>query len=270
MTNGRFVLYLQKNRHYMKKTIFILFIYFGLTITTWGQQNLNFRTLDVKGGLADNYVRDITRDSYGFMWFSTINGLSRYDGYIYKNFTLNEVGNFNSDVSRVMETADGTLWLVSGENKLTYNRQKDAIENNGKEIMSFLGIKSPTNKIYVDESHNLWASSNEALLYYNYTKKNLTVIPLNQKPDVIDIASRGDMTAILTNDGRFYRVDINSKKLIYEGETKLSNISRYHHLYLDSRMRLWIYTAHTPVERPLCYSLKENKWVTNPLTEQLI
>ena len=95
------------------------------------------------------------------------------------------------------------------------------------------------------------------------------MIPLNQKPDVIDIASRGDVTAIQTNDGRFYRVDLNSKKLIYEGEAKLSNISRYHHLYLDSRMRLWIYTAHSPVERPLCYSLKENKWVTNPLTEQL-
>lgn len=253
----------------MKKALLILFIYCGLMSTAWSQQNLNFKTLDVKGGLADNYVRDITRDSYGFMWFSTINGLSRYDGYVYKNYMLDKVGVYNNDVSRVMETADGMLWLVSDNNVLVYNRKKDAIENNGKEMLNKLGIKKATNKLYVDESHNLWASSNEALYNYNYTKKSLTVIPLNQKPDVIDIASRGDVTAILTNDGRFYRVDLNSKKLIYEGETKLSNISRYHHLYLDCRMRLWIYTAHTPVERPLCYSLKENKWVTNPLTEQL-
>ena len=181
MTNGLFAVNLQKNRHYMKKAlliqnrhymkkaILILFIYCGLMSTAWSQQNLNFKTLDVKGGLADNYVRDITRDSYGFMWFSTINGLSRYDGYVYKNYMLEKLGVYNNDVSRVMETADGMLWLVSNNNVLVYNRQKDAIENNGKEMLNKLGIKNATNKLYVDESHNLWASSNEALYYYNYT-----------------------------------------------------------------------------------------------------
>ena len=111
----------------MKKAFLILFIYCGLMSTAWSQQNLNFKTLDVKGGLADNYVRDITRDSYGFMWFSTINGLSRYDGYVYKNYMLDKVGVYNNDVSRVMETADGMLWLISDNNVLVYNRQKDAI-----------------------------------------------------------------------------------------------------------------------------------------------
>ena len=253
----------------MKRTFLIFLICCGLLASAWSQQNLYFKTLDVKSGLADNYVRDIMRDSYGFMWISTINGLSRYDGYIYKNFLLNEAGIHYSDINRVMETADGTLWIVSGDNILTYNRQKDALENNGKDILKKLGIKNATNKVYIDENHHIWVASEKSLYHYNYTKKSLTEIPLNQKPDVIEIESRGDMTAILTNDGRFYRVDINRKKLIYEGETKLSNISRYNRLYLDSRMRLWIYTAHTPVERPLCYSLKENKWVTNPLTEQL-
>ena len=126
----------------MKKALLILFIYCGLMSTAWSQQNLNFKTLDVKGGLADNYVRDITRDSYGFMWFSTINGLSRYDGYIYKNYMLDKVGVYNNDVSRVMETADGMLWLVSDNNVLVYNRKKDAIENNGKEIGLDFGIKT--------------------------------------------------------------------------------------------------------------------------------
>lgn len=74
----------------MKRTFLIFLICCGLLTSAWSQQNLYFKTLDVKSGLADNYVRDIMRDSYGFMWISTINGLSRYDGYIYKNFLLNE------------------------------------------------------------------------------------------------------------------------------------------------------------------------------------
>ena len=43
-----------------------------------------FRTLDVRTGLSDNYVKDILRDQYGFMWLATSNGLNRYDGYQFK------------------------------------------------------------------------------------------------------------------------------------------------------------------------------------------
>ena len=43
--------------------------------------NYYFRAIDVKDGLADYFVRDVSRDSHGYIWISTINGLSRYDGY---------------------------------------------------------------------------------------------------------------------------------------------------------------------------------------------
>ena len=51
----------------MKKALLILFIYCGLMSTAWSQQNLNFKTLDVKGGLADNYVRDAR-----FLWLHVV------------------------------------------------------------------------------------------------------------------------------------------------------------------------------------------------------
>ena len=31
-----------------------------------------FRNVNVKDGLVDNFVRDIVRDSQGYMWFSTV------------------------------------------------------------------------------------------------------------------------------------------------------------------------------------------------------
>ena len=43
-------------------------------------------------GLAFNSVTSITQDSNGFVWFATEDGLSRYDGRDFKNFTKDDLG----------------------------------------------------------------------------------------------------------------------------------------------------------------------------------
>ena len=42
---------------------------------------VRFEHLSVEDGLSHSAVLDITQDRYGFLWFATANGLSRYDGY---------------------------------------------------------------------------------------------------------------------------------------------------------------------------------------------
>jgi len=37
-------------------------------------------------GLAHNEINKIVRDSRGFLWFCTADGLSRFDGYTFTNF----------------------------------------------------------------------------------------------------------------------------------------------------------------------------------------
>lgn len=40
----------------------------------------------IYNGLVQRTVSDIVQDSKGFIWFSTWNGLNRYDGYTFKNY----------------------------------------------------------------------------------------------------------------------------------------------------------------------------------------
>lgn len=40
--------------------------------------------------LADNWVMSIAQDSYGFIWFGTHDGLSRFDGYQFRTFRYGE------------------------------------------------------------------------------------------------------------------------------------------------------------------------------------
>ena len=56
--------------------------------------NTHFRTLDVKRGLADNFVRDIMTDSEGYVWISTMNGVSRTTDTVFliSNHSNGEVG----------------------------------------------------------------------------------------------------------------------------------------------------------------------------------
>src|ERR1700712_5946468 len=67
------------------KSKFLLFIFF-LSCTTSFAQNVEFEHITDRDGLINNSVTAIIKDSEGFMWFGTFNGLSRYDGYSFTHY----------------------------------------------------------------------------------------------------------------------------------------------------------------------------------------
>lgn len=74
----------------MKKNLLLILMCFVCGLV-YAHDGLNFRNLDVKSGISDNYVRSVLRDQYGFMWFATLNGLNRYDGYQFKKYTTTQL-----------------------------------------------------------------------------------------------------------------------------------------------------------------------------------
>ena len=48
------------------------------------EQPLRFNHLTSEDGLSNNRVLSVIRDSKGFMWFGTLDGLNRYDGYEFR------------------------------------------------------------------------------------------------------------------------------------------------------------------------------------------
>lgn len=76
-----------------KKTFYTLLYIVGF-ICFWlmplqasGSIKLDGKRLSAKDGLSCNTVNDIIQDRDGFIWFGTPNGVSRYDGYQFINFT---------------------------------------------------------------------------------------------------------------------------------------------------------------------------------------
>jgi ligand-binding sensor domain-containing protein/signal transduction histidine kinase len=70
----------------------------------------NFTTVE---GLAHDRVKRIVRDSRGFLWFCTSDGLSRFDGERFVSYD-SEKGTPVPSVNDILEARDGTYWVASG------------------------------------------------------------------------------------------------------------------------------------------------------------
>ena len=89
-----------------------------LLITLWNNLNAQdyipkIRYLSDKDGLSSNVVNAIHKDSRGFMWIGTQNGLNRFDGTEFKVYLPeNYSGMTISAVHEIFEDANDYLWLL--------------------------------------------------------------------------------------------------------------------------------------------------------------
>ena len=114
----------------------MLFITFHLLLQSGlGQdKHLVFSKISEKDGLSNEWVRTITKDSEGFMWFGTRDGLNRYDGSKIKVFREQDVDTANilSDYNfySLHTSDDSMLWIGTNSGGLSaYNTKKGLFSN---------------------------------------------------------------------------------------------------------------------------------------------
>ncbi len=81
------------------------------TVTQTEQIRMNYITTNE--GLPQNTVDCILKDSRGFMWFGTWNGLCRYDGYTFKIYNKEQEGTSlkSNFIQSLCEDHNGNLWI---------------------------------------------------------------------------------------------------------------------------------------------------------------
>ena len=111
-------------RDIMGKRYFILFIIHFLFGRLLATDYPPLSHLGIEQGLSNNSVRCIFQDHYGYMWFGTYDGLSRYDGYEFTVFRnkLNDPGSLpHNYIYAISEDKHNNIWVGTGQGIGIYN-----------------------------------------------------------------------------------------------------------------------------------------------------
>jgi ligand-binding sensor domain-containing protein len=173
-------------------------------------QDLNFVHYSVNDGLPSSQVHDITQDKYGYLWFSTDQGLSRYDGYSFKSYTTSD-GLTDNVTFKFYPQENGDIWCTTFNKSIFRISNKDPvfkpypfnqtllnIPDNfvtnciylSKDGSLYMSLVNGTGFIHIDQkgktiynSLNVYGSSNETAVFSDKTKKEFYFILTNdQKP----------------------------------------------------------------------------------------
>ncbi len=132
--------------------------------------DLQFEHLTMADGLSRNDVNCIMRDSRGFMWFGTNDGLNKYDGYHFIVYKANEPDNIGgSDIQCIIEDSDSDIWIGTRRNGLIlYNRFQDTFtgflpDTSEENILSASFIRT----IYQDSDQKLWIGTDNGIYQFD-------------------------------------------------------------------------------------------------------
>ena len=114
--------------YYLKKKLTFLLSIILLAVSLYGQPIKNkFTHFAEKDGLPSNLINCIMQDHLGYIWFGTSNGISKYDGYDFANFTIapNDTNFLQLPLtSSLYEDSKGFIWIGSVGGVTKYDRNK--------------------------------------------------------------------------------------------------------------------------------------------------
>lgn len=161
------------------------YIFFLLSITASSQahaqaisslsNNFQFDAYTTNNGLTDNYISKVITDRKGLVWVATKNGLSRYDGYNFKNYT--QIPGDSNSLRSIWTTdllldAQGTLWISTEGGVCYYDAIHDRfVYVNGNNYIHVL-YKAPLCKGNNDTT--IWVAAEDGLFCINTISKTFT------------------------------------------------------------------------------------------------
>ena len=131
-------------------------------------ERLPVKIYSTADGLAHERIKRIVRDSRGFLWFCTADGLSRFDGHSFTTY-LTKDGLPNSVTNDLLETRRGEYWVATYGGVLLFNPLLRSGENVAARFTAFPVGDTPesdrVNARYEDRRGRIWAGTDGGLFF---------------------------------------------------------------------------------------------------------
>jgi len=189
----------------IKYLLGILFITLSINAYAGGDSTY-MQHFNIEKGLPSNGIYSVAEDDLGYIWFSTDNGLVKYNGYSYKVFTASN-GLPTKDVWKLYLDKRGRLWVHTHAYKIGY------IKNDQYKTMV-----TSTKIIYP-----IYIASDNRNTYFLYNESNHFRLVTVDSADSITNTDLSTQSAILSPKCILYTRDNNTfyKRDLSRGEKDL-------------------------------------------------
>lgn len=201
------------------------------TFSRLAAQNYQLTFYDQEKGLPNEMVKSADVDAQGFLWLGTDNGLIRFDGYEFNDYTSQFGFNY---VKGIHQHSGGKL-LVTYDmgfvNILTGLEKPEAVEIASGGVRSGEAELWYPKTLFEDSEGNVWFSDNTKV--FRYADKLLTTfdlninsIPASYSRSFSFFQCEPEHLCMVSQLGDFYRFSKNDNKIMpLQSEFRLTNVS---------------------------------------------
>lgn len=157
----------------MRKLRLILFLLTAFAAYAGAQSTMSyFRHITEEDGLSSNQVRAVIQDRFGYIWMGTDQGLDRYDGSVFRSYSLDDHV-LGATVMSLCE--DGpVIWVGTDKGLSFYSFAEDKIKPFVKKTADGTVPVSEVNSLVMDKDENLWMSTlNQGVFKYSSKTETL-------------------------------------------------------------------------------------------------
>jgi len=191
------------------------------------------------------------------MWFGTVDGLNRYDGYnfkIYKNDLKNQLSISGNNITSIAEDNLGQLWIGTRNNGFNiFNRSKEEFTRFNFEKGNKLSLSNnAVRTILIDSKNRVWIGTlgggldlfdknNKSFINFKYDLSNPNSISDDYVYSIIEDSS--GILWIGTESGNLDQFDFNNNKFTHYTFDKNYRANRQYFgkiLYKEGPENLWI------------------------------
>lgn len=218
----------------MPHAAFFILTFFSIFFTRIsGAQRLAFSTYSMNEGLAQNAVRDIFQDSKGFIWIGTWEGLSKYDGNKFINYTTSN-GLSHGLINQILETDNNDILIVCNDGSI------DIIQNNS-ELKPFHKSSTVVNRLQkMPDGKIISLTDHQGIYEFNNRK---LIKPAQSRPidTYYKIVPFNDSLLVVLSDSSLQLIT-NKYEAFSQLKEQFAGFAESD-LLVDSKKRVWVGTT---------------------------